>query len=598
MDLSQPPFLPMSRRELDRLGLDEIDVLLVSGDAYVDHPSFGTAVIGRVLWDAGYTVGVCAQPGPERDDLLALGRPRLFVSVSSGAVDSMVNRYTPNRRRRAEDAYSPGGVPRRPDRAVLVYADRVHAAFPGVPVVLGGIEASLRRFAHYDYWSDSVRASVLADAPADLLVYGPGERQVVVIAERLDAGEDVRALRDIRGTIWKCAPKEWRARDREGFVELPSFAEVSADPAAFARAFALFAAEQDPCTAMPVAQPHPKTVVIQNAPPLPMQPHELDRVYELPYARRQHPSYKDPVPALEPVRFSITTHRGCFGDCSFCAIASHQGRIVQSRTTGSIVREAERMARMPEFRGVIQDVGGPSANMYGLSCPRWTTVGACPDRRCGPDCPNLETSAEAQLDLLARLRDTPGVKRVFIGSGIRHDLALAAEPEYLDEVCRHHVSGHLKVAPEHTVDAVCARMHKPGRAVFESFRSRFEALQRGKEKRQYLVPYLMSGHPGCTVADMIELAEYIRDEGLYTEQVQDFTPTPMTLATAMYATGLDPYTGEAVHVPKGREKQIQRALLHYRDERNRELVEEGLRMAGRADLIGPARTCLIPFTGP
>ena len=293
------------------------------------------------------------------------------------------------------------------------------------------------------------------------------------------------------------------------------------------------------------------------------------------------------MPALEPVRFSITTHRGCFGDCAFCAISSHQGRAVQSRTADSIVREAERMARMPEFKGVIQDVGGPSANMYGLSCPRWTAAGACADRRCGPDCPNLETSAGAQLDLLARLRAIPGVKRVFIGSGIRHDLVLAAGPDYLEEVCAHHVSGHLKVAPEHVVDAVCERMRKPGRAVFEAFRSEFEALQRGKERRQYLVPYLMSGHPGCTVEDMIELAEYIRDEGLYTEQVQDFTPTPMTLATAMYATGLDPSTGAPVHVPKGREKQIQRAMLHYRDERNRELVEEGLRGAGRTDLIGP-----------
>jgi uncharacterized radical SAM protein YgiQ len=325
-----------------------------------------------------------------------------------------------------------------------------------------------------------------------------------------------------------------------------------------------------------------------------MAPAELDRVYELPYARRQHPSYGEPVPALEPVRFSLTTHRGCFGDCSFCAISCHQGRAVVSRTADSIVREAERMARMPEFRGVIQDVGGPSANMYGLSCPRWATAGACADRSCGPDCPALETSHSAQLDLLRRLRAIPGVKRVFIGSGIRHDLALAAEPEYLAEVCRHHVSGHLKVAPEHVVDAVCERMHKPGRAVFEAFRARFEALQEGKERRQYLVPYLMSGHPGCTVEDMVALAEYLRDEGLYTEQVQDFTPTPMTLATAMYATGLDLDTGEPVHVPKGREKQVQRALLHYRDERNRELVEEGLRAVGRTDLIGPGPRCLIP----
>ncbi len=349
-----------------------------------------------------------------------------------------------------------------------------------------------------------------------------------------------------------------------------------------------------------MAQPHPKTVVVQNPPPIPFTPRELDRIYELPYARREHPSYRAPVPALEPVRFSITTHRGCFGDCSFCAIACHQGRIVQSRTVESIVREAERMTRMPGFRGVIPDVGGPSANMYGLSCPLWESTGACPDRRCGPDCPSLATSHALQLDLLRRLRAIPGVRRVSIGSGIRHDLALAAEPEYLDVLCRHHVSGHLKVAPEHVCDAVTALMHKPGRAAFEAFRARFEVLQEGRERRQYLLPYLMSGHPGCTLTEMIELAEYIRDEGLYTEQVQDFTPTPMTLATAIYATGIDPETGHEIHVPRGREKQIQRALLHYRDERNRELVLEGLREAGRTDLIGPGEECLVPGgpTGP
>jgi uncharacterized radical SAM protein YgiQ len=592
----QPEFLPMTVRELDRLGLDRIDVLLVSGDAYVDHPSFGTAVIGRVLWDAGYTVGVCTQPGPGTDDLLALGIPRLFVSVSSGAVDSMVNRYTPNRRRRSTDVYSPGGVPRRPDRAVLVYADRVHAAFPGVPVVVGGIEASLRRFAHYDYWSDTVRASCLADAPASLLVYGPGERQVVAIADRLDAGEEIGHIRDVRGTMWKCAPKEWRALDHADQVVLPSFDEVRTDPRAFAAAHVAYAAEQDPCTARTVAQPHPKTIVVQNPPPMTFTPNELDRIYELPYARRQHPSYPAPVPALEPVRFSLTTHRGCFGDCAFCAISCHQGRTVQSRTADSVVREAERMARMPGFRGVIQDVGGPSANMYGLACPRWTGTGACRDRRCGPDCPSLDCSHRAQLDLLRRLRAIPGVRHVFIGSGIRHDLVLAAEPEYLREVCRHHVSGHLKCAPEHAVDAVTSRMHKPGRACFEAFRERFDALQHDRERRQYLVPYFMSGHPGCSLEDMVALAEYIRDEGLYTEQVQDFTPTPMTLATAIYATGLDPASGEPVHVAKGREKQCQRALLHYRDEHQRALVEEGLCAVGRADLIGSTRQCLIPAT--
>ncbi|KAF5045031.1 hypothetical protein DSECCO2_485490 [anaerobic digester metagenome] len=596
----QPEFLPMSRRELDRLGVDEIDVLLVTGDAYVDHPSFGAAVIGRVLWNAGYSVGICAQPGVGTDDLLRFGRPRLFVSISSGAVDSMVNHYTPNLKRRSRDTYSPGGAPCRPDRAVLVYADRAHAIFPGIPIVLGGIEASLRRFAHYDYWSDTIRGSVLADAPADLVVYGPGERQVVEIAHRLDSGEGARDLNDIRGTMWRCAPKGWRGAEHEDVIELPSLGEVRSDPTRFATAHRAIAAEMDPCTARPVAQPHPKTVVVQNPPPPTFTPAELDRIYELPYTRRQHPSYAEPIPALEPVRFSITTHRGCFGDCSFCAISCHQGRIVQSRTVKSIVREAERLTRMRGFRGVIQDVGGPSANMFGLSCPRWSTAGVCPDRRCGQECPSLQTSHAPQLDLLARLRAIPGVKRVFIGSGIRHDLALAAEPRYLETVCRHHVSGHLKVAPEHIVDAVTARMHKPPRAVFDAFRERFEEIQAGMSPRQYLVPYLMSGHPGCTVQDMITLAEYLRDHGLYTEQVQDFTPTPMTLSTAIYASGVDPYTGEPVHVPKGREKQVQRALLHFRDERQRTLVEEGLRKAGRTDLIGSAWTCLVPgtVTGP
>ncbi len=584
----------MSRRELDRLGIDEIDVLLVSGDAYIDHPSFGTAVIGRVLWDAGFTVGVCTLPVAGTDDLLRLGRPRLFVSVTSGAVDSMVNHYTPNLRRRSRDAYAPGGVPSRPDRAVLVYADRVHALFPGTPVVLGGIEASLRRFAHYDYWSDTIRGSVLADAPAEILVYGPGERQVVEIARRLDSGEEARDLRDIRGTAWRCAPREWRGSIADGVVELPSLDAVRADLTLFSRTHAMIAAGMNPYSARPMAQPHPKTVVVQNPPPHPFAPAELDRIYELPFTRRQHPSYTLPVPALEPVRFSITTHRGCFGDCAFCAISCHQGRIVQSRTVESIVREAERMARMREFRGVIQDVGGPSANMFGLSCPRWSTTGACPDRRCGPDCPSLRKSHAQQLELLSRLREVPGVKKVFISSGIRHDLALAAEPEYLETVCRHHVSGHLKVAPEHVVDAVTARMRKPPRAVFDAFCARFEEMQRSVGQRQYLIPYLMSGHPGCTVEDMITLAEYLRDHRLYTEQVQDFTPTPMTLSTAIYASGLDPYTDERVHVPKGREKRVQRAILHYRDPRQHHLVEEGLRSAGRTDLIGRAWRCLVP----
>ena len=584
----------MSPEEGENLGIRQFDIILVTGDAYVDHPSFGTALIGRVLQDAGFTVGIIAQPSVQTaDDFKKLGKPRLFFGISSGNVDSMVNNYTPNLKRRSDDVYSPGGIPHRPDRATIVYANRVHECFPDVPVVLGGIEASLRRFAHYDYWQDRVRQSVLADAPADLLVFGMGELQVVEIARRLAAGENVRALRDIRGTCCTMELAEWRSARPEGIVEIPGFAEVSHDKTAYARAFALHYHEQDPVRGKAVAQPHPKTVVIQNPPARPLTTEELDRIYELPFSRREHPSYTKPVPALEPVRFSVTSHRGCFGGCSFCALTHHQGRIVQSRSSDSIVREVTRMTKMPGFKGIIQDIGGPTANMYGLSCALWEKCGACPDKRCSPACKTLRTSHEEQCRLLARIRQIPGVKHVFIGSGIRYDLALADDSGYLDAVCDHHVSGHLKVAPEHISPVVTRIMNKPGREVFDRFRARFEARQQGKKKRQYILPYFMSGHPGCTISDMVDLAIYIRDNNLYTEQVQDFTPTPMSVSTCMYYTGLDPFTMKPVHVPRGEEKKIQRALMQYRDPKNLGLVIEGLRMAGRPDLIGSGPGCLV-----
>ena len=590
----QPPFLPMTTEEAERLGIDRFDIILITGDAYVDHPSFGTALIGRVLWDAGFSVGVIAQPDWRSDaDFRRLGTPRLFFSVSAGNVDSLVNAFTPNLKRRSSDVYSPGGRLLRPDRATLVYTDKVHALFPGTPVVIGGIEASLRRFAHYDYWSDSVRQSILADAPADLLVFGMGEHQVVAIARRLAAGEAVGSLTDIPGTAYRVDLKTWRATDHTGYVVLPSYGEVRVDRYAYARAFAEHYQEQDPMRGRRVAQPHPKTVVVQNPPAMPLSGEELDRVYELPYARAAHPSYTEPVPALEPVRFSVVSHRGCFGSCSFCALTHHQGRIIQSRSIDSIVREVERMAAMPEFTGVVQDVGGPTANMYGIHCGRWDDAGTCPDRRC-IDCPALDRSHKEQLRLLRRLREIPGVKRVFIASGIRYDLIGPEDRDYLAEVCEHHISGHLKVAPEHVSARVSACMGKPPREVFEAFRERFEALQAGKSKRQYLVPYFMSGHPGCRVEDMVELAEYVRDTGLYTEQVQDFTPTPMSISTTIYHTGLDPFTLKEVYVPRDREKRVQRALMHYRDPKNYGLVCEGLRVAGREDLIGNAWNCLVP----
>lgn len=592
-----PPPLPMSMEEARRDGIDRFDVVLVSGDGYVDHPSFGVGLIGRVLQDAGYSVGIVPQPDWRRDsDFARLGEPQLFFGVASGNVDSMVNNYSPALRRRRRDVYSPGGRLLRPDRASIVYANRVHAHFPDVPVILGGIEASLRRFAHYDFWSDSVRGSILADAPADLVVYGMGERPILEVARRLAGGEAVGEIRDVPGTAFKMEVREWRASGCQGLVEIPSFGEVAADKRRYAEAFRLHYGEQDPFRGRTIVQPHPKTVVVANPPSLPLTTEELDEIYELPFTRAAHPSYQEEIPALEPVRFSITTHRGCFGSCAFCALTHHQGRIVQSRSIESVVREAEALTRLSGFKGVIQDVGGPTANMYGMVCSRWRADGACADRLCSPDCPTLKADHRRQIELLRRLRDIPGVKRVFVSSGIRHDLILADQTgvEYLYALSRHHVSGHLKVAPEHVSDRVLARMHKPSRAALEEFRDIFKRASRKAGKEQYLVPYFISGHPGCELRDMVELAEYLRDHRLRSDQVQDFTPTPMTVSTCMYYTGLDPFTRSPVHVPRGREKEIQRALLQYWDKRNEGLVREGLRLAGRDDLIGDGPECLVP----
>jgi uncharacterized radical SAM protein YgiQ len=572
-------------------------VIIVSGDAYVDHPAFGAAIIGRALWDAGYTVGIIDQPDWKKDeDFKRLGIPRLFFGVTSGNVDSMVNNYTPNLKRRGEDAYSPGGALKRPDRAEIVYTNRVHSLFPGVPIVLGGIEASLRRFAHYDYWSDSVRQSILADAPADMAVFGMGERPLRDVASRLDRGEKVRDIRDVPGTAVKMEVAEWRSADKSDYLEIPSYSDVSKDKRKYAEAFKIHYQEQDPFHGMAVVQPHPKTVVIQNRPAMPLIPEELDHIYELPFSRASHPSYNKPVPALEPVKFSITSHRGCFGSCSFCALTHHQGRIVQSRSVDSIVREASKIAKMPGFRGTIQDIGGPTANMYGLGCRRWEREGTCRDKLCRADCPSMDADHSKQREMLRRVRAIPGVKHVFIGSGIRHDLLMADKSGYIRDLCSHHVSGHLKIAPEHISANVTECMHKPPVKVLDAFRDEFRRVSRELGLEQYILPYFMSGHPGCRLKDMVELAEYIRDNHLYTEQVQDFTPTPMTISTAMYYTGLDPFTMKEVHVPKGDEKKIQRALLQYRDPKNYRMVLEGLRMAGREDLIGDCRRCLI--SGP
>ncbi|NYT07350.1 MAG: YgiQ family radical SAM protein [Methanomicrobiales archaeon] len=593
MTLPQPGFLPVSKEEAQELGIEAFDIIIVSGDAYVDHPLFAAGLLGRVLWEEGYTVGILPQPDwTNPDEFRVLGSPRLFFAVSAGNVDSLVNHYTPQKKPRSGDVYSPGGRRRRPDRATLVYTDLLHALFPGTPIVIGGIEASLRRFAHYDYWSDRVRQSILADAPADILVFGMGERPLGEIAARLSRGDPIMECSGIPGTVVRIPVHSPPVQ--EDSVILPSFSEVSKDKKAFARAFSLISAEQDPFRGRPLVQPHPKSIIIQNPPARPISTAELDHIYELPFSRRAHPSYREPVPALEPVRFSVVSHRGCFGNCAFCALSLHQGCIIRSRSVPSVVREVTRMTRMPGWKGIVQDIGGPTANMFGMSCSRWREYGTCPDRACGPGCPRLEGDLGSYLDLLRAVRKIPGVRKVFVGSGLRYDLIGEEDEGFLAEFCSHHVSGHLKVAPEHITRTVTDLMHKPPGEVFESFRKRFEHMQSGKEKRQYLLPYLMSGHPGCTIRDMVELAEYIRDTGLYTEQVQDFTPTPMTASTCMYYTGIQPDTGQQIHVPKGREKRVQRAILQYRDRKNRDLIEEGLRTAGREDLIGTAWVCLIP----
>jgi uncharacterized radical SAM protein YgiQ len=596
--IPHPDVLPLTVHEKNKLNIRQFDIILVTGDAYIDHPSFGTALIGRVLWDTGFTVGIIAQPDwTTAADFTVLGKPRLFFGISSGNVDSMVNNFTPNLKRRSEDVYSPGGIPKRPDRATIVYTNRVHELFPDTPIVLGGIEASLRRFAHYDYWQDRVRQAILADAPADLLVFGMGERQVVEIAQRLAAGETISSLQEIHGTAFTLELAQWRTNRPEGIIELPGFHEVSQDKISYALAFAMHYREQDPVHGRPVAQPHPKTIVIQNPPVRPLSTEELDHIYDLPFSRLAHPSYTQKIPALEPVQFSVTSHRGCFGSCSFCALTHHQGRIIQSRSVSSIVREVTRMIKMPEFKGIVQDVGGPTANMYCLSCDLWEKFGACREKRCSPSCKNLNTSHRNQCELLKKIREIPGVKKVFIGSGIRYDLALADDSGYLEMICANHISGHLKVAPEHVTKSVTDIMNKPECEVFDRFCERFEAHQHGKQKRHYLLPYFMSGHPGCSISDMVNLAVYIRDHQLYTEQVQDFTPTPMSVSTCMYYTGLNPFTLEPVHVPKGHDKKIQRALMQYRESPNQELVIEGLTAAGRTDLIGTGRQFLVPPLG-
>lgn len=603
-------FLPMSLKEAEKKGWSELDIILVTGDAYVDHSGFGTAIIGRVLEHEGYRVGIIAQPDwTGKDAFEVLGKPRLFFSVSAGNADSLVNNYTPLLYKRESDMYSPGGRPGlRPDRAVIAYANRLRQAFPDAPIVAGGIEASLRRFAEFDYLSNDVRQSVLADAPIDLIVYGMGELQIKEIANRMNAGEKISDMRDIPGTVWKMPVREWKnikeGRDSEyaesfkseTYVELPDFNDVSSDKEQYARAFKTIYENQNPISGKKLVQPHPKTTVIQNPPMRELTQGEMDTVYELPYLRLEHPSYDEPVPGLEVVKNSITSHRGCFGGCSFCAITQHQGRAISNRSEESILREAEILIKSPGFNGIINGIGGPSANMYGMSCKVWEKKGACTHKNClvPTVCPSLNASHERLLNLLKTLREMEGVRKVLTGYGVRFDLA-TAEDEYLETLCKYHVGGQLKVAPEHFCDNVTKAMRKPNRESFEKFERKFKEVNQKLGLKQFLVTFQISGHPGCTLENAVEMAEYIRDNNRYTEQVQDFTPTPMTISTCMFHTGLDPFTMEKIYVPATRtEKKMQRSLLQFKNPDNREMIQNALETVHREDLIGNAPRCLIP----
>ena len=604
--LGPAPFLPMSRAEMDALGWEECDVVLVTGDAYVDLPSFGMALIGRLLEAQGFRVGVIAQPnwhGPE--PFRALGRPRLFYGVTAGNMDSMVNRYTADRRLRSDDAYTPGGeAGRRPDRAVIVYAQRCRQAFPDVPIVLGGIEASLRRVAHYDYWSDKVRRSIVPDAKADLLLYGNAERALVALTHRLAAGEPVGSITDLRGTALvrpAGAPADPDA------VRLPAYEEVARDPVRYAQASRLVHLESNPGNARPLVQRHGDRDVWVNPPPLPLSTREMDRVYELPYARRPHPAYGDArIPAYEMIRFSVTILRGCFGGCTFCSITEHEGRIIQSRSEDSVLREVETLRdEAPGFTGVVSDLGGPTANMYRLACRDRRIEAQCRRLSClyPVICRNLRTDHGALVGLYRKVRALPGVKKVLIASGVRYDLALES-PEYVRELVTHHVGGYLKVAPEHVRPGPLAHMMKPPVAAFERFQALFERYSREAGKEQYLVPYFIAAHPGTTDEDMLELSLWMKRNGLRADQVQAFLPSPMALATAMYHSGKNPLhrvdAGSAeVHVPRGgRVRRLHKAFLRYHDAENWPLLREALRRMGRADLIGNGRHQLVPSWQP
>ena len=593
-------FLPICKEDMIERGWDECDFVLVTGDAYVDHHSFGTAIISRVLEHAGYKVGIIAQPNwKTTEDFMKLGRPRLGFLVNGGNMDPMVNHYSVSKRQREKDLYSPGGeMGHRPDRATIVYCNKIREAYGDIPVVIGGIEASLRRFAHYDYWSDQVRKSILVDSGADLLVYGMSERQIVKVADALNDGFDPKYISFIDGTCYMADSLDEVYVD---YVLTPSFEEIKKDKVKFAEAFKIQEAEQDPFRGKAVVQPHGNKFMVQNKPEPPLSREELDEVYALPYTKNYHPSYeaKGGIPALNEVKFSIVSSRGCFGSCSFCAITFHQGRAVQSRSHESILEEAREITQLPDFKGYIHDVGGPTANFRQEACKKQITEGkgGCKHRQCldPSPCKNLNVDHTDYVSLLRKVRQIPGVKKAFVRSGIRYDYVMADKDNtFMRELIKHHVSGQLKVAPEHVAEEVLYYMQKPAGDTYDRFRQKFFAMNEQMGLKQYLIPYLMSSHPGSTLNSAIELAEYLRDIKYQPEQVQDFYPTPGTLSTTIFYTGLDPITMKPVYVPKSKEeKAMQRALLQFSNPKNYNIVYDALMKAGREDLIGNGPKCLI-----
>lgn len=589
-------FLPVSREDMEKRGWDELDFLYIVGDAYVDHPSFGHAIISRVLESHGYKVGIISLPDwHSAEDFKKMGKPRLAVLVSAGNIDSMVNHYTVGKKKRSDDAYAPGNkAGQRPDRATIVYCNRIREAFGNIPLLIGGVEASLRRFAHYDYWDDKVRRSILFDSRADILMYGMGEKQIVEIADCLNSGMNVKDITDIPGTCYIADYPTY-----ENAAEIASFEECRDDKPKYAEACKIQYAEQNPYIGKTLLQKHGDKYLVQNPPMPPLCSEELDEVYSLPYVKNYHPMYEKygGIEAVKEVKFSLTSSRGCFGNCNFCALAFHQGRIVTARSKQSLVAEAKEMVKDPDFKGYIHDVGGPTANFRKPACKKQLKFGACKEKRClyPKPCENMETDHSEYLSLLRELRAIKGVKKVFIRSGIRFDYLMNDKnDEFFYELCKHHISGQLKVAPEHISDNVLKYMGKPSNDVFNKFSDKFYRINEKIGKKQYLVPYLMSSHPGSTLNDAIKLAQYLKRNGINPQQVQDFYPTPGTVSTCMFYTGLDPFTGKKVYVPKDpKEKAMQRALLQFKNPENYRLVEEALKAAGRTDLIGFGEKCLL-----